>query len=90
MKGKCGDCPAFHDGNTMRPDFFSQCTPEAQAERKAWVQRTHPIHAHKDEEPAPKPIPATEAIAMLREAEECYEGRLKEIRTEIAILGDCL
>ena len=70
--------------------FTGQCTPEAQAERRAWVQRTHPIHSHKDEEPAPKPIPATEAIAMLKEAEECYEGRLKEIRAEIAILGDCL
>lgn len=74
----------------MRPDFFALCTPEAQAERKAWVMRTHPIHAHKDEEPAPRPIPATEAIAMLREAEECYEGRLKEIRMEIEVLEDCL
>ena len=74
----------------MTLPFAGQCTPEAQAERKAWVMRTHPIHSRKGQEPAPKPIPATEAIAMLREAEECYEARLKEIRAEIAILGDCL
>ena len=74
----------------MKPEFFGICTPEAQAERHAWMLKTHPIHSKKDQEPAPKPIPATEAIAMLREAEECYEGRLKEIRAEIGVLEDCL
>lgn len=74
----------------MKLDFFGQCTPEAQAERKAWVMRTHPIHAHKDEEPAPRPIPPMEGIALLKEAEDCYESRLKEIRAEIVALEDCL
>ena len=48
------------------------------------------MHSRKDEEPAPKPIPATEAIAMLLEAKDCYEARLVEIEAEIEVLEDCL
>ena len=74
----------------MKPEFFGICTPEAQAERHAWMLKTHPIHSKKDQEPAPKPIPATEAIAMLLEAKDCYQQRLLEIEAEIEVLEDCL
>ena len=66
------------------------CCDICVAARHSLVLRTHPIHSKKNEVPAPAPIPALEALVMLREAKECYTERLAELEAEIVCLEDCI
>jgi len=64
------------------------CSPEEVRARKIMVMNSHPLHAHRDEDPLPTRIPPEQALSLLLEAKEQYEARLKEIEAELAILRD--
>lgn len=64
------------------------CSPESVAARRLLVLQNHPIHARRDADPAPTMIPPGEAAALLMEAKEQYEARIREIDVELAILRD--
>jgi len=59
------------------------------AARRSMLLRTHPIHARRDEDVAPTPIPVEQALAMRLEDEEELVRMLASIRAEIKILRDC-
>jgi hypothetical protein len=65
------------------------CCPECVAARRAFVLRTHPIHARRDEDVAPTLIPVDQALAMELEIIEDLEGRLAIAHQNVRALRDC-
>jgi rubrerythrin len=61
---------------------------EEAATRAAMVRATHPLMKNKELAPTRKLIPVDQAIAQIREAIECYEGRLGQLYAELKILRD--
>ena len=58
--------------------------------RHAMVLATHPIHNKRDLPPRPTSglIPVHEKIAQIREAIDCYQGRIDQLNAELEIYRD--
>jgi len=65
------------------------CCPDCVAIRRAFVARTHPLHARRDEDVAPTLIPVDQALAMELEIIEDLEGRLAIAHQNVRALRDC-
>ena len=59
------------------------------AARRSMLLRTHPIHARRDEDIAPTPIPVEQALAMRLEDREILRGMLAQVESDIRNLRDC-
>jgi len=64
------------------------CCPECVASRRSMLLRTHPIHARRDEDIAPTPIPVEQALAMRLEDREILRGMLAQVESDIRNLRD--
>jgi len=62
----------------------------AATRRHEMLYATHPIHSKKDLPPKATSIliPVHEKIAQLREAIDCYQGRIDTLNAELAIYED--
>lgn len=65
------------------------CCDECVAARRSMLLRTHPIHARRDEDVAPTPIPVEQALAMALEERDDLLMRLSMVESDIKILRDC-
>lgn len=65
------------------------CCPDCVAIRRAFVARTHPLHARRDEDVAPTLIPVDQALAMALEERDDLRMRLTMVESDIKILRDC-
>lgn len=57
--------------------------------RRAMLLRTHPIHARRDEDVSPTPIPVEQALAMRMEDREILKEMLAQVESDIRSLRDC-
>ena len=64
------------------------CCRDCVTARRAFVLRTHPIHARRDEDVAPTLIPVPQAIAMEMETIEDLEKRLAIANHNLQVLRD--
>jgi hypothetical protein len=65
------------------------CCNQCVAARRAMLLRTHPIHARRDEDVAPTPIPVEQALAMRMEDRDILLGMLAQVESDIRSLRDC-
>ena len=65
------------------------CCDQCVEARRAMLLRTHPIHARRDEDVAPTPIPVEQALAMRLEDREILRGMLAQVESDIRALRDC-
>ena len=65
------------------------CCDQCVAARRSMLLRTHPIHARRDEGPAPTLIPVDQALAMALEERDDLRMRLTMVEGDIKILRDC-
>ena len=65
------------------------CCRDCVTARRAFVVRTHPLHARRDEDVAPTLIPVDQALAMELEIIEDLEGRLAIAHQNVRALRDC-
>ena len=58
--------------------------------RHEMVLTSHPIHSKRDLPPRPTSglIPVHEKIAQIREAIDCYQGRIDQLNAELEIYRD--
>ena len=58
--------------------------------RHEWLLATHPIHSRRDLPPkqTTRMIPVHEKIAQIREAIDCYQGRIDQLNAELEIYRD--
>ncbi len=64
------------------------CCDQCVAARRSMLLRTHPIHARRDESPAPTLIPVPQAIAMEMETIEDLTARLAIANHNLQVLRD--
>ena len=64
------------------------CCRDCVTARRAFVLRTHPIHARRGEDVAPTLIPVPQAIAMEMETIEDLEKRLAIANHNLQVLRD--
>lgn len=65
------------------------CCDQCVEARRAMLLRTHPIHARREEDVAPTPIPIEQALAMRMEDREILLGMLAQVESDIRSLRDC-
>jgi len=65
------------------------CCADCAAARRAFVVRTHPLHARRDEDVAPTLIPVDQALAMALEERDDLRMRLAQVDSDIKVLRDC-
>jgi rubrerythrin len=74
------------EGKTMKHEASCACDL-CVAWRAALVEKKNPL-MHKKIQPTKIIIPVDQKIAQIREAIDCYEGKLSQLYTEMKILRD--